>query len=581
MSAILQIQNLQVTFETESRITHAVQDISFAIKQGETLAIVGESGSGKSVSSLASMRLLRSPNGKIDTKGTILFESPTFGNIDILQTSEKQMQSIRGKEISMIFQEPMTALNPLYTCGAQLVESILIHQKIGKKAAKQVALHWLEQVKLPNPSAIFNRYPHQISGGQKQRVMIAMAMCNEPSLLIADEPTTALDVTVQKNILELMQELQQKNKMAMLFITHDLGVVSEIANNVLVMYRGKMVEENTVAAIFEKPAHPYTKGLISCKPPLDFRPKQLPTVQDFMQWNSDGSVTEKEIPAVCKEDNRTERKSAHEIMYAKAPILQVKNLYKTYESKENWWKKASLFHAVKDVSFDVYPQETIGLVGESGCGKSTLGRCILRLLDATSGEIIYKGKNILALKKEEMRALRKEIQIVFQDPYSSLSPKMSVGKAIMEPMLVHRLYSAAEAKQKTIELLEKTGLQAAHFDRYPHEFSGGQRQRIVIARALALNPSFVVCDESVSALDVSVQAQILNLLNQLKKEFGFTCIFISHDLGVVKYMSDRMLVMNKGIIEEMGDPDSIYQNPKSAYTQKLIHAIPKISTTFN
>lgn len=573
---LLQIEKLHVRFETENRVTHAVQDISFSIPQGETLAIVGESGSGKSVSSLATMRLLRTPKGKIHTAGKILFDTATQGKIDLLQTSEKEMQRIRGKEISMIFQEPMTALNPLYTCGAQLLESILQHQKLSKKAAKQLALHWLEQVKLPNPSAIFDRFPHQISGGQKQRVMIAMAMCNEPSLLIADEPTTALDVTVQKNILELMHELQQKNKMSMLFITHDLGVVAEIAHRVLVMYRGKTIEENEVQHILKHPQHPYTKGLLACKPPLHFRPLQLPTVSDFMTWQSDGSVEEKSLPATFVKDTSEERKSAHEIMYAKTPILQVKNLYKTYESKENWWKKASLFHAVKDVSFDVYPQETIGLVGESGCGKSTLGRCILRLLDATSGEIIYKGKNILALKKEEMRALRKEIQIVFQDPYSSLNPKMSVGKAIMEPMLVHRLYSATEAKQKTIELLEKTGLQAAHFDRYPHEFSGGQRQRIVIARALALNPSFVVCDESVSALDVSVQAQVLNLLNQLKKEFGFTCIFISHDLSVVKYMSDRMLVMNKGKIEEMGDPDAIYAHPKSAYTQKLIEAIPKI-----
>lgn len=574
---LLQIEKLHVSFETENRITHAVQDISFSIPQGETLAIVGESGSGKSVSSLATMRLLRTPKGKIHTEGKILFNTTTQGKIDLLQTSEKEMQRIRGKEISMIFQEPMTALNPLYTCGTQLLESILQHQKLSKSAAKQLALHWLEQVKLPNPSAIFNRYPHQISGGQKQRVMIAMAMCNEPSLLIADEPTTALDVTVQKNILELMHELQQKNNMSMLFITHDLGVVAEIAHRVLVMYRGKTIEENEVQHILKHPQHPYTKGLLACKPPLHFRPQQLPTVSDFMTWQSDGSVEEKSLPAFFVKDTREERKAAHASMYAQTPILQVQHLYKTYSSQGSWWKKQAPFHAIQDINFEVYPQETIGLVGESGCGKSTLGRSILRLIEPSRGAILYKGENILDYKKEQLRALRKEMQIVFQDPYSSLNPKMRVVDAIMEPLLVHQLYrSKSQAKERAIELLEKTGLQAEHFERYPHEFSGGQRQRIVIARALALNPSFLVCDESVSALDVSVQAQVLNLLNQLKKEFGFTCIFISHDLSVVKYMSDRMLVMNKGKIEEMGDPDAIYTHPKSTYTQKLIEAIPKI-----
>lgn len=581
-STLLQIEKLHVKFETENRTTQAVQDVSFAIPKGETLAIVGESGSGKSVSSLATMRLLRTPKGKIHTEGKILFDSTAYGKIDLLQTPEKEMQRIRGKEISMIFQEPMTALNPLYTCGTQLLESILQHQKINKKSAKELALHWLDQVKLPNPSIIFDRYPHQISGGQKQRVMIAMAMCNEPSLLIADEPTTALDVTVQKNILELMHDLQQKNKMSMLFITHDLGVVAEIAHRVLVMYRGKTVEENDVQNILKNPQHPYTKGLLACKPPLHFRPKQLPTVSDFMTWKNDGSIEEKSLPTSFVKATHEERKAEHAKLYTQTPILQVQHLYKTYAAQGNWWKKQAPFHAIQDINFEVYPQETIGLVGESGCGKSTLGRSILRLIEPSKGKVLYKGENILAYNKKQMRDLRREMQIVFQDPYSSLNPKMSIGKAIMEPMLVHQLYATnREAKEKSIELLEKTGLQAEHFDRYPHEFSGGQRQRIVIARALALNPSFLVCDESVSALDVSVQAQVLNLLNQLKKEFGFTCIFISHDLSVVKYMSDRMLVMNKGIIDEMGDPDSIYQNPKSAYTQKLIHAIPKINTTFN
>lgn len=577
LQPILQINQLSIRFETEQRVTQAVQDLSFSIHKGETLAIVGESGSGKSVSSLATMQLLRTPKGKIITEGNIQFSSPTLGNIDLLKANEKTMQSIRGKEISMIFQEPMTALNPLYTCGSQMVESILVHQKISKKAAKEWALFWFEQVKLPNPKAIFDRYPHQISGGQKQRVMIAMAMCNEPSLLIADEPTTALDVTVQKTILELMHELQQKNKMAMLFITHDLGIVAEIANQVLVMYRGKMIEQNNTQNLFKNPQHPYTKGLLACKPPLDFRPKRLPTVQDFVSWQADGSAISKEVPAICKEDQTEERKIAHATMYAQAPILEIKNLNKTYAGKRSLFKKETSFQAVKDVSFLVYPQETIGLVGESGCGKSTLGRSILRLIEATSGEVIYKKQNILKLNKEALRNLRKEIQIVFQDPYSSLNPKITVGEAIVEPMLVHQLYTPAQAKEKAIELLEKTGLQAIHFDRYPHEFSGGQRQRIVIARALALNPSFVVCDESVSALDVSVQAQVLNLLNDLKKEFGFTCIFISHDLGVVKYMSDRMLVMQKGEIVEMGNPDEIYAHPQNIYTQELINAIPKIN----
>jgi peptide/nickel transport system ATP-binding protein len=481
----------------------------------------------------------------------------------------------------MIFQEPMTSLNPVFTCGDQVMEAIMLHQKISKQEAKAKTIELFKEVQLPRPENIFETYPHQISGGQKQRVMIAMAMSCNPSLLIADEPTTALDVTVQKTILELMQKLQQEHEMGLMFITHDLGVIAELADKVVVMYKGKIVEQGNVMDIFSNPQHPYTKGLLACRPPLNRRLHLLPTVSDFMRVEEDGTVTEsdKSVKEVTDKLVVTaqEREKHLKDIYSQQPILQVKNV-KTYFpiSKGVFGKSTEYVKAVDDVSFDVYPGETLGLVGESGCGKTTLGRTILRLIEPTAGEIIYNGKNIAELSAKELREIRKDMQIIFQDPYSSLNPRITIGEAIMEPMKVHGILgNDKERKDRVLELLSRVNMPAEHFYRYPHEFSGGQRQRICIARALALNPQFIICDESVSALDVSVQAQVLNLLNELKKEFKFTYIFISHDLSVVKFMSDRMVVMNKGKIEEMGYADDIYSNPQTEYTRKLISAIPK------
>ncbi|MCB0443299.1 MAG: ABC transporter ATP-binding protein, partial [Flavobacterium sp.] len=464
-----------------------------------------------------------------------------------------------------IFQEPMSSLNPSLQCGFQVAEILTRHTSLPKKEIKTEVLSLFEKVKLPNPKELFNKYPHQISGGQKQRVMIAMAIACKPKILIADEPTTALDVTVQKEIIHLLKDLQQETKMSILFISHDLSLVSEIANRVLVMYKGEIVEQGNAKAIFENPQHNYTKALIASRPSLEFRLKRLPTIQDFLSERGKSEVVSAE-----------ERKENQKKIYAKAPLLEVKNVEKEYLSTVGLFGKKLSFKAVDDVSFKIYEGETVGLVGESGCGKSTLGNAILQLDKATAGQIFFKGNDITKLNKDEIRKLRKEIQLIFQDPYSSLNPRIPVGKAIMEPMKVHGLYkNDAERKAKTIEILERVGLGEDFFNRYPHEFSGGQRQRVGIARTIALQPKLIVCDESVSALDISVQAQVLNLLNELKENFGFTYIFISHDLAVVKYMSDQVLVMNKGKIEEMADADELYANPKSEYTKKLIEAIPK------
>ncbi len=577
---LLEIKNLVTEFRTEEETVKAVNDVSFTLSKGETIGIVGESGSGKSVTSLSVMRLIPNPPGKI-TGGEIIYHSKNKGPIDLVQLSEKEMRQLRGNEIAMIFQEPMTSLNPVYTCGDQVMEAILLHQKCTKKEAKDKTIALFNEVQLPRPEAIFDSYPHQISGGQKQRVMIAMAMSCQPNILIADEPTTALDVTVQATILDLMLKLQREHEMGIMFITHDLGVIAELADKVVVMYKGKIVEQGTVLEIFSNPQHPYTKGLLACRPPLNKRLHWLPTVADFMKTNENGEmiestqsvadVTEKLV--VTKE----ERVIAHKKLYSKAPILSIKNLQTYFPIKKGMFGKAKDFvKAVDDVSFDVYPGETLGLVGESGCGKTTLGRTVLRLIEPTGGEVLFNGSNITTLGATEMRELRKDIQIIFQDPYSSLNPRITIGQAIMEPMQVHGILENDKArKERVIELLQRVNMNESHFYRYPHEFSGGQRQRICIARALALRPKFIICDESVSALDVSVQAQVLNLLNELKREFDFTYIFISHDLSVVKFMSDRMVVMNKGKIEEMGDADEIYNNPQTEYTKKLIGAIPK------
>jgi peptide/nickel transport system ATP-binding protein len=577
---LLEIKNLVTEFRTEDETIKAVNNISFTLSRGETVGIVGESGSGKSVTSLSVMRLIPNPPGKI-TGGEIIYHSKTRGPVDIVKLSEKEMRTLRGNEIAMIFQEPMTSLNPVYTCGDQVMEAILLHQKCTKKEAKTRTIDLFKIVQLPRPESIFESYPHQISGGQKQRVMIAMAMSCNPNILIADEPTTALDVTVQATILDLMLKLQREHDMGIMFITHDLGVIAELADKVVVMYKGKIVEQGTSLEIFSNPQHPYTKGLLACRPPLNKRLQWLPTVSDFMNTSDTGEMVESN-QSVAEVTNRlvvtpAQRAEAHEILYSKKPILEIKNL-KTYFpiNKGIFGKPKDFVHAVDDVSFDVYPGETLGLVGESGCGKTTLGRTVLRLIEPTSGEVIFNGKNITKLGNAELRELRKDIQIIFQDPYSSLNPRITIGQAIMEPMQVHGILENDKArKERVIELLHRVNMNESHFYRYPHEFSGGQRQRICIARALGLKPKFIICDESVSALDVSVQAQVLNLLNELKREFDFTYIFISHDLSVVKFMSDRMVVMNKGKIEEMGDADSIYNNPQTDYTRNLIGAIPK------
>lgn len=577
---LLEIKNLVTEFSTEGKVMKAVNDVSFTLNRGETIGIVGESGSGKSVTSLSVMRLIPDPPGKI-SGGEILFHKNEGSPVDLVTISEKEMRSIRGNDIAMIFQEPMTSLNPVFTCGDQVMEAILLHQKLSKKEAKEKTIALFKEVQLPRPEAIFDQYPHQISGGQKQRVMIAMAMSCNPSILIADEPTTALDVTVQQTILDLMLKLQREHDMGIMFITHDLGVIAELADKVVVMYKGKIVEQGPVLEIFSNPQHPYTKGLLACRPPLDVRLKRLPVVSDFMKVDESGTIHEIEqsVTEATEKEIQTdeERKKTHEAMYAKEPVLRIKNLKTYFPLKKNFFGKVTEeVKAVDDVTFDVFPGETLGLVGESGCGKTTLGRTVLRLIDPTSGEVLYKGKPLHAMNTDELREVRKDIQIIFQDPYSSLNPRITVGDAIMEPMQVHKLYANdKERKEKVMELLERVNLLPEHFYRYPHEFSGGQRQRICIARALALRPQFIICDESVSALDVSVQAQVLNLLNELKRDFDFTYIFISHDLSVVKFMSDRMVVMNKGVVEEMGDADQIYSNPQTEYTKKLIAAIPK------
>ena len=579
---MLEIKNLVTQFRTERESVRAINDVSFTLSRGETIGIVGESGSGKSVTSLSIMGLIPNPPGKI-TNGEIVYHDKCGEALNLVSITDEQMRQYRGNEIAMIFQEPMTSLNPVMKCGEQVMEAIMLHQKVTRSQAKQKTIELFREVQLPTPEAMLNRYPHQISGGQKQRVMIAMAMSCNPKVLIADEPTTALDVTVQKTILELMKKFQKQYNMGILFITHDLGVIAELADKVVVMYKGKVVEQGQVKDIFSSPSHPYTKSLLACRPPLDLRIKRLPVVSDFMLRTENGEI--KEVPNEVSEKikqvivTKEERAQNHKELYARDKILELHQVKTWFPSKKTFFGKTLEYtRAVDDVSFDVYEGETLGLVGESGCGKTTLGRTILKLAPAYGGQILYKGQDILKMGESDFRAYRKEMQLIFQDPYSSLNPRITIGNAIAEPMMVHSIFpSAYERKEKVHELLKKVGMEEKHYNRYPHEFSGGQRQRVCIARALAVNPKFIICDESVSALDVSVQAQVLNLLNELKQEFRLTYIFISHDLGVVKFMSDRMVVMQKGRVEEMGDPDEIYANPKSEYTKKLIDSIPKNS----
>ncbi len=568
MLPLLDIRNLRIDFTTEQENVQAVKKISFTVNRNEIFALVGESGSGKSVTALSILQLLPSPPA-VYAEGAIIFSENGTDIRQLLKAGSTVLQKIRGNRIGMIFQEPMSSLNPVFTCGYQVAEAIRLHKKVMAAEAKEKAIEWFDRVKLPEPRKIFRRYPHQLSGGQKQRVMIAMALCCEPALLICDEPTTALDVTVQKNILQLIKDLQRQTGMGVIFITHDLGVVAEIADRAAVMYRGEIVEQNTVNNIFKSPQQNYTRALLACRPVNHAKGKPLPVVSDLIQDDKTKPVAL--VKSIQNFNNQDLNKDA-------SPVIVAKDLTVKFPGKKNFWGRPA-YHslAIDHINFEIHAGETLGLVGESGCGKTTLGRALLGAVKPDEGEIFYHGAGIGAMKQRELIQLRKDVQLVFQDPYSSLNPRLTIGSAITEPMKVHGILgSASRRKEKAIDLLEKVNLVPDHFNRYPHEFSGGQRQRIVIARALAMNPSLLVCDESVSALDVSIQAQVLNLLNELKKELGFTMVFISHDLGVVHYMSDRIMVMNKGKIEEMGKAEDVFQNPRSVCTKNLLDSIPVI-----
>lgn len=562
---LLSIKDLCVDFQTDNGTVRAVKNLNLDIPKGKTVGLVGESGSGKSVTSLAIMGLIPNPPGKI-AQGEILFHGQ-----DLTKLSQEQMRKIRGNQISMIFQEPMTSLNPVFTVGNQIDEALMLHQGLSKQQARARTLELLHEVGIPTPEVKVNDYPHQMSGGQKQRVMIAMAMACKPELLICDEPTTALDVTIQKQVLELMFDLQRKHGMSMLFITHDLGVVADIADEVAVMYRGDLVERGPSIQVFKEPKNPYTKGLLACRPSLERNPKRLLTVSDFMY--EDGR--EKTLSEEMANQPDKQIKPADESRY---PVLmEIENLCKYFPIKGGiFGRTVDHFKAVDGVSLKVRKGRTLGLVGESGCGKTTLGRSILRLIEPTSGKVTFDGQDLLGLSEREMREMRRRMQIIFQDPYSSLNPRMTIGDIVTEPMVIHQLGGTKRERfAMAADLLERVGLSGDHLNRYPHEFSGGQRQRICIARALSLKPEFIICDESVSALDVSVQAQVLNLLQDLQEEFNLTYIFISHDLSVVKYISDEVCVMRGGKVVELAAADEIYRSPKEEYTQKLLEAIPK------
>ena len=574
---LLIVRNLKVSFSRDGKWTEAVHGIDLDVLAGKTLGLVGESGSGKSVSSLAVMRLLNEKLSRIEA------DSIQIEGEEIKDFSESQMAEVRGKRISMIFQEPMTSLNPVYKCGFQVSEMILQHEesafrpfdrlKERRAEAKKRVISLFKQVMLPRPEAIYDSYPHELSGGQKQRVMIAMAIACNPKLLIADEPTTALDVTGQLEILKLLRKLQAETGMGMIFITHDLGVVAEIADDVAVMHDGEILERGTVQEILNHPKHPYTQGLLACRPPMDIRLKRLPIVREFLdgQWQGGKQQILNDLQITAEE-----RQNHLKQLYGQPPLLKVEGLKTWYPLRRGVFSRVyDHVRAVDEVNLEVYEGETLGLVGESGCGKTTLGRSILRLAEPTGGKVWFDGIDVTSLKGKDLRDFRKQAQIVFQDPYSSLNPRITIGEAIAEPLQVHDIErDKKKCRALVCDLLEQVGLQAAHYDRYPHEFSGGQRQRICIARALAVNPRLVICDESVSALDVSVQAQVLNLLNRLKEERHLTYIFISHDLSVVRFMSDRVVVMYNGKPVEINEADALFEHPQNAYTQKLIDALP-------
>ncbi len=569
----IKIQDLKIGFKVQKSIVPIVKNISFEIKQGEIIGLVGESGSGKSVTSMAIMHLLE--------KNALVEGSINFDGNDLLKFTEKQIQDYRGNKIGMIFQEPMSSLNPVISCGKQVAETLIRHQKLSFSIAKEKTIDLLSEVKIPEPEKAFNKYPHEMSGGQKQRVMIAMALACNPSFLIADEPTTALDVTVQKSILDLLLKLREERNMSILFISHDLGVISEIADRIIVLYKGEIVEQGLAKDIFLDAKHPYTKALLACRPSAKFVLRKLPIISDFVDFTSTSMQSSansidflRQKYAISKEEIELNRKK----LYQQKPLLEIQSIETSFTSTKNWWsKKTNIYKAVNNVSFEVYPGETLGLVGESGCGKTTLSRTILKLIEPRKGKIIFDGKDITHDNASQLRKIRKDIQIIFQDPYASLNPSLTVGETLIEPLKVHGIYATyKERKSFVLSIMEKVGLNENQFQRYPHEFSGGQRQRIVIARALVLQPKLIICDESVSALDVSIQAQVLNLLKDLQAQFNLTYIFISHDIAVVKHISDRMMVMHKGEIVEIGFPEEIYEKPQKAYTQQLINSVPKI-----
>lgn len=599
MNPLLSVQDLTIEFLRDGAYQPVVRNVSFNVYRGRTLGIVGESGSGKSVSCMSIMGLLPIPPARIASGKALLYNNTEKtidsddddvatgeGNaIDLLSLSEDGLRRHRGNDISMIFQEPMTSLNPVQRCGKQVMEMLRLHEKVSTEEARRRVIELFEEVQLPRPEKIFDSYPHEISGGQKQRVMIAMALVCHPQIIIADEPTTALDVMVQKAILDLLRSLQKKYNIGVIFITHDLGVMAQIADDIAVMYHGEIVEQGIARDVLEHPQHPYTQGLLACRPPLDSRPYRLPTVADYMGDTTPTNATAEPSHAVKTASNATTR-DANEVIAddkqncdnERVPLISVHDLHVDFTLKKSLFgKPKQILHAVDGLTFDIMQGETLGLVGGSGCGKTTLGRTLLHLIDSTSGTIAYRGKTLDRFDSSQMRHLRTKLQIIFQDPYSSLNPHITVGEAIMEPLRVHGMKSSdSERRDAVIELMQQVGLSPEHFDRYPHEFSGGQRQRVCIARALILQPELVVCDESVSALDVSVQAQVLNLLNDLKRHYGYTYLFITHDMAVVHYLADRIIVMESGRIVETGTPEEIFTTPQHPYTKKLIESIPRI-----